>query len=90
MGLIVKDESNHFSWFYNLNRFFYKFLRRFVSSHDYHKAIDPALQNLTVGQGEERGRIDNYIVVAMACLLQNFSKVLRLEYFMGSGRGLLG
>src|SRR5262245_28502152 len=90
LGIIIKDKPKHLSWFYNLNCFFYKLFWRFVSSHDQQEAVNPALQNLTVGKGGERGCIYNYILVTVACFLQEFPKPLGLQYFVGSSRRLPG
>jgi len=88
MGIIIKDEPKHFSWFYDLNCFFYEFPCRFVGCHDHQEAVDPALQNLTIQKGNERRRIYNYILIIVACFLQEFPKTSGLQYFVGSSRGL--
>src|SRR5216684_824916 len=90
MGIVIKDEPQHFRWFHDLNCLFGEFLWRFVSSHNHQEAVDPALQNLAVRKGDERRCIDNYIIVAVACFLQEFPETLRLHYFVGSSRGLPG
>jgi len=90
MGIIIKDEPKHFSWFYDLNCFFYEFPWRFVGCHDHQEAVDPALQNLTIQKGNERRRIYNYILIIVECFLQEFPETLGLQYFVGSSNGLPG
>jgi len=90
MGVIIKNEPKQLGWFDDVNCFFYEIPWCFVSSHDQQEAVNPALQNLTVRQGDKRRRIDNYIIIAMACFLQEFPETLGLQYFVGSSRGLPG
>jgi hypothetical protein len=78
-GVIIIDESEHFSWYDTLNCFFYEFPRRLMSSYDQQEAVDPSLQNLTVREGNERGGIYDHIIVAVPGFLQEFAETLGLQ-----------